>query len=103
MKFSKKLEEIKKQILEYYEMSFDSDEEDYSFNKSLKEKLGCLITENSNEMEVKTVLITLAESTGCAEDQEIAEIVLDDLFEKGLISEEQIGYFYENTSTRRWF
>jgi len=103
MKFSAELEEMKIKILEYYQMSFDNDEEGYSLNKSLKEKLGNLISKCNNEAEVITVLTVLAESTGCAEDLEIAENILDNLQNEGLINDKLIGLFYKNASTRRWF
>jgi hypothetical protein len=102
--YLKEIETIKAQIKEYNEMSFDNENDDYNFNKYVKTKLKLLILnlKNNDENIVKKALLVLAESTGCAEDQEIAEDIVSYLYEHKHINKKQMDYFYENIGTSRW-
>jgi hypothetical protein len=102
--YLKEIEAIKAQIKEYNEMAFDNENEDYNFNKSVKNKLKLLILnlKNNNENMIEAALLVLAESTGCAEDQEIAEDIVSYLYDHKHINKNQMDYFYENIGTNRW-
>jgi hypothetical protein len=77
-----KIENIKNEILNYHSMSFESEEEDYAFNKKIKEQLKEIIINSKKENDIiDKELLVLAESAGCAEDQEIAEDIISYLFE----------------------
>ena len=52
---------------------------------------------------VNEALMLLAKNTGSAEDSEIAEQILDDLFfELKLIHQTDIDRFYQFSATQRW-
>lgn len=98
-----KIESIKKQISQYYEMVFENDNEDYNYNKMLKNKLKEIIINSKNKISVvEKALLALPKSTGCAEDQEIAEDIINYLFENKIINSSQLDLFYNNLGTNRW-
>jgi hypothetical protein len=98
-----KIESIEKQISQYYEMTFDNDKEDYNYNEMLKNKLRDVIANSKNNVTiVEKALLVLAKSTGCAEDQEIAERIINYLFENKIINDSQLDLFYNNLGTNRW-
>lgn len=104
MDFLEKLNEIENQIQKYYEMSFENDEEDYNYNRSLKIKIEHLIIDSKKGHSniIDAALLVLAKSTGCAEDQEIAENIINRLHDQKFISDVELNYFYDNISTGRW-
>jgi hypothetical protein len=98
-----KIENIKEEILNYQLMSFENEEEDYAFNKKIKKQLEEVIINSTNENDtIDKALLVLAESTGCAEDQEIAEDIVSYLFDNQFINQSQTDYFYDNIGTGRW-
>lgn len=98
-----KIESIEEQISQYYEMIFDSESEDYNYNKILKNKLkDIIINSKNNVVIIEKALLVLAKSTGCAEDQEIAEEIINYLFENKIINNNQLDIFYDNLGTNRW-
>jgi hypothetical protein len=97
-----KIEDIKRQLSEYYEMIFDNDEEDYRYNKLLKNKLKAIIISTKNNAVIERAIAVLAESTGCAEDLQIAEDILEELLDNNIISKNQFEIFYKNAGTNRW-
>lgn len=99
-----RIKNVEKLISKYYEMSFENEKDDYNFNKSIKESLKQIIVESDsqNDKVKEQALLVLAQSSGCAEDQEIAEEIIDDLFDNKLINNRQLDYFYENLGTKRW-
>ncbi len=95
------IEKIKSEISKYYEMTFKNDEDDY--NIVIKNKLKeIIINSQDNHMVVDKALLVLAESTGCSEDQEIAEEIINYLFENKFIDNKQLELFYNNIGTGRW-
>ncbi|QSW88733.1 hypothetical protein J0383_21150 [Flavobacterium endoglycinae] len=96
------IENIEKLISEYYEMTFNNDEEDYIYNKQLKNKLKAVIINSKSNNVIDKALDVLAESTGCAEDLQIAEDILNELFENKVIDKNQFDTFYKNVGTNRW-
>lgn len=103
MKNLSKIENIKEEILNYQLMSFENEEEDYAFNKKIKKQLEEVIINSKNENDIiDKALLVLAESTGCAEDQEIAEDIVSYLFDNQFINQSQLDYFYDNIGTGRW-
>ena len=104
MKNLKKIKNIQNNILSYYEMSFENDNEDYIYNKSIKEKLKQIIIDSKdNPIIVEKALLVLAASTGCAEDQQIAEEICNYLFDNQFINNKQLDFFYNNIRTDRWY
>ena len=99
-----RIKNVEKLISKYYEMSFENEKDDYNFNKSIKESLKQMILESGsqNDRVKEQALLVFAQSSGCAEDQEIAEEIIDDLFDNKLINNRQLDYFYENLGTKRW-
>ncbi|GAB0170622.1 hypothetical protein LSPCS325_40590 [Lysinibacillus sp. CTST325] len=96
----------------YYNNQFKSEEEDYIENKKVKEQIKKLIIQVYNDSTlseadrgylIKVAVELLAKNTGCVEDAEIAEDILDSLFnDMKILSQEDIGNFYEQYSCRRW-
>ncbi|AIM37877.1 hypothetical protein KO02_15165 [Sphingobacterium sp. ML3W] len=98
-----KIDNIENEISQYYKMVFDSDTDDYSYNKMLKNQLKEVIMNSRNNIiTVEKALLVLAKSTGCAEDQEIAEDITDYLFENKIINTKELNLFYDNLGTNRW-
>ncbi|WP_133557840.1 hypothetical protein [Pedobacter duraquae] len=103
MKALKNIESIKQELGRYYEMSFDNETGDYLDNKVIKQKLQQLIINQYTDKEVvRQVLLLLAENTGCAEDHEIAEEILNLLHDKKYIDQKDLDFFYQNVATGRW-
>ncbi|MCD9562887.1 hypothetical protein [Tenacibaculum maritimum] len=104
MNFLEELSKIERDILAYYEKSFNEEVEEYQQNALVKNKLKELIMNVREDPDkVKETLLVLAKYTGCAEDQEIAEDIIEALQKGNYITNEQIDYFDENASTGRWF
>lgn len=66
MNFDEALENIKKEMRDYYKMSFENETEEVLYNKSLKDKLKKLVMLSQNETEKNKAILVLAKSTGCA-------------------------------------
>jgi predicted nucleic-acid-binding protein len=97
------IESIKEEILAYNQMSFATESADYKFNKAVKIKLQHIIVDCQNDdFVIHDTLYVLAQNTGCAEDQEIAEEILNHLLENKYITTEHLDFFYKNVSTARW-
>jgi hypothetical protein len=98
-----KIESVEKQISQYHEMKFDNANEDYNYNKTLKNKLKeVIINSKKSIVIIEKALLVLAKSTGCAEDQEIAEDIINYLLENKIINNNQLDLFYDNLGTNRW-
>jgi predicted house-cleaning noncanonical NTP pyrophosphatase (MazG superfamily) len=103
MDHMKEIDKIKKEISRYHQMSFKSESEDYQFNRALKEKLQQVIIDFAKDDDIiREALLTLAETTGCAEDQQICEQILDNLYAKSYINNGHLDYFYKHLATGRW-
>ncbi|MFK7050544.1 hypothetical protein FLACOL_00238 [Flavobacterium columnare] len=97
------LKNIETEILEYYNAFFEDNTDDYNENKRIKNKLKDYILNNfSDNKKVREALYLLANHTGCAEDSEIAEEILDYLFENKIITQNEIDFFYSNSNLKRW-
>lgn len=109
------LNEIKriKILLEnYYNKLSNTGEEEYETNKSNKEQIKTLIIETENDRSlceyekqkiIEKALYLLAKNTGCVQDEEIAEDILDKLFyEMKILNQKDIEYYYILNSTGRW-
>jgi len=103
--YLKEIEAIELEIEAYYSMSFTSEKESYNKNKLIKNKLKKVIIElnNNHEKEIEQALFVLARNTGCVENQEIAEEIIEHLHENNFIDTTHINYFYENINTGRWY
>ena len=93
--YLKEIERIKSVLADYYDTDFDSDEEDFLVNKSNKQLIEQLIInlKNDDELDVsnknffiKEALQLLAKNTGCVEDEEISDEILERLLVKHIIS-----------------
>ena len=103
---------IRNSLKNYYNTQFKSEEQDYSENKKNKEQIKKIIiqvysdrtlSEATKADVIKVGLELLANNTGCAEDGEIAEDILDSLFyDLKILSQEDIDTYYEQFSNRRW-
>ena len=72
--------DIEKEVNNFYEDDFESESAEYYVNKSLKMKLISLISDakKDNNIEVMNKSIELlSENTGCVEDVEILNILLE--------------------------
>lgn len=100
----KKIDKIDKEIQEYYEMSFEKGQDDYNYNKLLKNKIKQLIVDSKDSKSgiIDAALLLLAKSTGCSEDQEIADEIINYLHDREYITSTQLSFFYDNLSTKRW-
>lgn len=103
---------LKNYYKNYYNNQFKSEVEDYIENKKNKELIKKLIIQVYNDSTlfdadrgyiIKVALELLAKNTGCVEDVEIAEDILDSLFnDMKILSQADIDNFYEQYSSRRW-
>lgn len=109
--YSKEIERIKSVLADYYDTDFDSDEEDFLVNKSNKQLIEKLIInlKNDDELDVsnksffiKEALQLLAKNTGCVEDEEISDEILEKLLVKHIITQKDEKYYTQLKSTKRW-
>ena len=109
--YSKEIERIKSVLADYYDTDFDADEEDFLVNKSNKQLIEKLIInlKNDDELDVsnksffiKEALQLLAKNTGCVEDEEISDEILEKLLVKHIITQKDEKYYTQLKSTKRW-
>ena len=107
--YSKEIERIKSVLADYYDTDFDSDEEDFLVNKSNKQLIEQLIInlKNDDELDVsnksffiKEALQLLAKNTGCVEDEEISDEILEKLLVKHIITQKDEKYYTQLKSTK---
>ena len=60
------------------------------------------LSENQKNGIINKSLKLLAKNTGFVEDCQIAEKILEELSNKGIIKQKNINYYYENENTKRW-
>ncbi|MGE8036315.1 hypothetical protein [Lysinibacillus xylanilyticus] len=104
---------LKNYYKNYYNEQFKTEEEDYIENKKTKEQIKKLIIQVYNDSTlseadkgyiIKLAVELLAKNTGCAEDLDIAEDILDCLFnDMKILSQDNIDNFYEQFSCGRWY
>ncbi|AVK96349.1 hypothetical protein FCT18_07910 [Lysinibacillus sphaericus] len=110
--YRSEIDKIRNSLKNYYNEQFKSEEEDYIENKKTKEQIKNLIIQVYNDSTlseadkgdiIKVAVELLVKNTGCAEDGEIAEDILDSLFnDMKILSQENIDNFYEQYTSRRW-
>lgn len=110
--YKNELDRIKVIIENFYLAKFASSEEEYETNKINKEQIGQLIvrikeaqdlSEPEQQDLVNEALRLLARNTGNAEDSEIAEQILDNLFlDLKVVNQNDIDRFYQFNATGRW-
>ena len=112
--FNEQLKIISSQVSEA--MRFESDDEalEYEINMLSKKKIEAFIFDiakvkyedkiSNEEYEhlLKNSLHILSSNTGCAEDLEILETILDPLFDKGIIDSERYKNLISSTACNRW-
>ena len=96
---------------EYYRKSYINEEDSYCEILKIKNLIKNLIlkiagdiilSENQKTERINEALKLLAENTGCVEDCQIAEKILNDLSDNGIIKQKNIDYYYENENIGRW-
>ncbi|MEC1180003.1 hypothetical protein P9B03_15995 [Metasolibacillus meyeri] len=114
--YRSEIEKIRDSLKNYYKNysneQFKSEEEEYIENKKTKEQIKKLIIQVYNDSTlseanrgdiIKVAVELLAKNTGCAEDVEIAEDILDSLFyDMKILNQENIDSFYEQYLCKRW-
>lgn len=102
---------LKEKIEEHYKKEFISEEVEYNDNFLHKKNLVEYVIECyiKNELDIvskkKTLADTLgilSEFTGCADDLEILEKLLDILIEKNIIDKKEYNNTIEMSSVSRW-
>ncbi|MBF0952496.1 MAG: hypothetical protein HXK18_03010 [Alloprevotella tannerae] len=97
---------------DYYNIDYNSDEEDFQANKFNKKRIEELIVQvkrddtiliSNKSALIKEALMLLAKNTGCAEDEEISEEILNRLLATQTIVQQDIEYYSKLKSTKRWF
>ena len=110
--YFKELEIIKSILEDYYNIDYNSDEEDFQANKFNKKRIEELIVQvkrddtiliSNKSALIKEALKLLAKNTGCAEDEEISEEILNRLLATQTIVQQDIEYYSKLKSTKRWF
>jgi len=103
---------LKEKIEEHYKKEFISKEEEYNDNFLNKKNLVEYVMEYYSQNELDTIskkkilvdaLDILSEFTGCAEDLEILEKLLDILIEKSIIDKKEYNNTIKTSSVSRWF
>jgi len=110
--YKKELERISAMLKNFYTAKFKSSENEYETNQTNKQKIKQLIqrikqdqhlSEAEQQHLVNEALMLLAKNTGSAEDNEIAEKILDHLFfELKVINQADIDQFYQFSASQRW-
>ena len=92
-------------------LDYNSDEEDFQANKFNKKRIEELIVQvkrddtiliSNKSTLIKEALMLLAKNTGCAEDEEISEEILNRLLATQTIVQQDIEYYSKLKSTKRW-
>lgn len=102
---SKRLEAIKKNLDDFYDKSFDSDDIERAENKSIKEEIVDLIIhahKNRDYQLVKESIDVLIENTGCQEDFEILEEIVSPLQSAGILSDPELNDLVIGSPLSRW-
>ncbi|SHO58067.1 hypothetical protein [Vibrio quintilis] len=113
--------EIEKKIkeLSYHidkAMIFESDDEDeeYHINKSSKDRVLKFILEQHDNLKNKIIshdefvelfnrcILILVSNTGCSEDFEILELILDELYTEQLIDKDKYNEIINGSNLGRW-
>nr|MBF0970665.1 hypothetical protein [Alloprevotella tannerae] len=96
---------------DYYNIDYNSDEEDFQANKFNKQRIEELIVQvkrddtiliSNKSTLINEALMLLAKNTGCAEDEEISEEILNRLLATQTIVQQDIEYYSKLKSTKRW-
>jgi hypothetical protein len=114
--YQNKIDAINTALSDYYEKErnniFSNEEDSYNENVKIKNNIKELIIKANDDASIsiiekqaiKTGLLKLtAENTGCVEDCEIAEVIINDLKEKNIINQNDTDCFYSNENTGRWY
>ncbi|PRD54741.1 hypothetical protein [Sphingobacterium gobiense] len=110
--YKNELDRIRAIIENFYVAKFACKEEEYEANKNNKEQIGKFIfrikqandlLEPEQQDLMNGALELLARNTGDAEDGEIAEQIIDNLFyDLKIIDQNDIDRFYQYNATGRW-
>ena len=92
--------DIKKEINNFYEDDFESDNDEFYANKNIKNKIIDFICDakNNNNFEMmKKFIELLSENTGCVEDVEILDSLLNgqDDIKKEILANSPIARWFE--------
>ena len=109
--FIDRLTKIQKTLVEFFDKKFENEIDELTVNKTNKKLIENIIidanrpnmlTLSEKEEIITKALMLLAQFTGCAEDSEMAEEILNEAYFKSMISKQQLDTYYENIGTKRW-
>lgn len=108
------LVDIEKEIESFFSKNFADDNASLSNNRKEKGKINSFILEITSDVKkgiitqkqrddlLEKALKLLGKYTGCTEDMEVADEILDNLLIKNFITKDDLKYFTDNTSINRW-
>ncbi len=96
---------LERKLNESYERDFDSDEEEYNENKKIKTELADFIIKSHQYGEldlVEAAVKFLFDNTGCQEDYEILEQVIQPLLKLNILNQDLIKMYLSCSPLARW-
>lgn len=89
----------------FYDVDFKNDEDEYLENKKIKSKivdfiLDCKVSGDANSL--MGALNLLSENTGCQEDVEILQELLDPLIKDGVLNVAELKECFGDAAISRW-
>lgn len=105
MTLLQRLDQLRLDLDQYYETTFENDIDDTRENGRLKSRIRDLIidahTAGHPEV-VRLALDLLSHSTGCAEDYEIFVHIAEDLIAKKIVDQDELDKYLAKSAVNRW-
>ncbi|WMJ72291.1 hypothetical protein RCC89_03800 [Cytophagaceae bacterium ABcell3] len=110
-RYLNRLNQISKEWRTFTDSSFSDESEERKANETEKNKIKDLIFDIKKDQNLKEIekdelveksILHLAQSSGCVEDLEISEKILDILEKESILNQKLVDLFYENTASGRW-
>jgi len=107
-KIMSELAKVEQLLNEYYENEPFNEQKNKFIKNRIKELIilayeDASLSETDKQASIDKALILLAEHTGCGEDYQIAQAILDDLYDqRKIINQKNIDDFYANSPIGRW-
>lgn len=104
-KWCRQLNKLAQELDAFYDIEYSSDDEEYSKNKAIKLRIVELVlTANCKrgDLLIDKALTLLMENSGCQYDVQILMEILPPLVDSGLIAQEELSDYIDNSPMGRW-
>lgn len=114
IEIDEKIKELSYQIDKAMEFESDDEDEEYQVNKLSKDSVLSFILEQNDNLKNNLIsydefielfnrcILILVGNTGCSEDFEILELILDELYNKNIIDKNKYNEIINGSNLGRW-